>query len=228
MTDNSEKAKRSIKFSTTLFVEPSTEKKFYRKTEVPELPKIFKYDENDETDGIRLPAYEGTPAPRLSRASTIRWRDDSVDLSTPSHIPRLTSMFNEIDMKRRSTVVVRPAEKFLPTYQMESKNPFNLQLVQDIIKTIIDVRMEKILRFDSKAMENTARNLSEEILYQVRARDFDRFRILVSVTIAEKFYQGFSQTAAIIWDIENDVMASYVYDRSNFFVTVNVFGVYFE
>jgi hypothetical protein len=88
--------------------------------------------------------------------------------------------------------------------------------------------MENFSHFDSREMEGMARTLSEEILFQVRARDFDRYRILVNVTITEKFYQGFGQMAAIIWDIEKDSMASYVYDRSNFFVTVNVYGVYFE
>lgn len=232
MPDKNEKAvkpKKSIKFSATILTEPPPEKKSYRKTEVPALPKIFKYDQEEEVEGVRLPNYENEePQARLNRASTIRWRDDSVDLSRPSYQPRLTSMFDEIGMKRRSTVVVRPVERFLPTYQLESKNPFNPRIVEDIMRTIIDVRMENISRFDSDAMQGTARTLSEEILFQIRSRDFDRFRILVSVTITEKFYQGFGQSAAIIWDTERDSMATYVYDRSNYFVTVNVFGVYFE
>lgn len=222
------KPKKSIKFSATLLIEPSSQKKGYRKTEVPALPKIFKYEEEEETDGIRLPKYEDEPQARLTRASTIRWRDDSTDLSRPSYLPRLTTMFSDNIMKRKSAVIVRPIEKFLPTYQLESKNPFNPRIVEDILKSLIETRMENISKFDYAAMESNARSLSEDILFQIKALEFDRFRILVSVTITEKFYQGFGQCAAIVWDIEKDSMASYVFDRSNFFVTVNVFGVYFE
>lgn len=221
--------KKSIKFNIApTEEEDDVERKHYRKTELPQIPSVIK-DAPEE-----LPDYETDEdevssmlEEKLLKSSTLHWRDDSLRLSEPKYEARLTTLFHDVGMKRRSTVIVRPVERFLNTYQLESNNPFDARAVEDIANQVVHENIASSSLHPS-SFENLARSLSEEILFQIKMRDFDRYRILVTVTIGEKFYQNYVESLCVIWDIEKDSMATFVYDRSNIFITVNVFGIYYE
>jgi tctex1 domain-containing protein 2 len=146
--------------------------------------------------------------------------------------PRVTRMFQSINVNRpRQSVVIRPVLKFKPSYRLESSNPFNPRVVEDILKKIVEAQMESrgkgILLKPQQAVA-MCRSLSEEVLSQVKAKNYDRYRILVTVTAGEKFHQCFRQNALVLWDTEKDALASYVYERADIFVIANVYGVYYD
>lgn len=145
--------------------------------------------------------------------------------------PRITRMFQSMSThKPRHTVIIRPIRKFLPTYRLESQNPFNARVVEDLIKKIIESQMELRgkIKFETRSSLTLCRSLSEEVLNAVKAKNYDRFRIIVTVTVGEKLHQSFCQSASYLWDAENDAMANYVYDRPNIFVITTVYGVYYD
>ena len=169
-------------------------------------------DEDDESD-------------RKSRISNIVG-------SRARYSTRLTQMFTNIKLRRdRQSSILRPAEIFLPTYRMESQKPFDPRIVEDFLQSRIKDRLDEHEKFefdDSKSMHSFARKLSEEILSEVKKYEFDRYKIFVSVTIGQKMYQGFNKSVGVLWDIQKDTMATYVYERNNIFGMFNVFGVYFD
>lgn len=220
--------KKSIKFNIEPNEEEIVEKKVYRRTELPRLPSVltearielpdYETDENDKSI-----EQENTLRNSLLRKS----REVSTRLSKPNNEPRLTTLFYDIGLKRRSTVILRPVERFLPTYQLESNNPFNARVVEDIANMVVNDKVQTASLHPS-LFENLARTISEDILFQIKQRNFNRYRILVTVSVGEKYFQSYMESLCVIWDIEKDSMASFIYDRSKIFIIVNVFGIYFE
>lgn len=220
--------KKSIKFNIEPNEEEIVEKKVYRRTELPRLPSVLTEARNElpdyETDeNDKFIEQENTLRNSLLRKS----REVSTRLSKPNNEPRLTTLFYDIGLKRRSTVILRPVERFLPTYQLESNNPFNARVVEDIANMVVNDKVQTASLHPS-LFENLARTISEDILFQIKQRNFNRYRILVTVSVGEKFFQSYMESLCVIWDIEKDSMASFIYDRSKIFIIVNVFGIYFE
>lgn len=220
--------KKSIKFNIEPNEEEIVEKKVYRRTELPRLPSVL-------TEArIELPDYEADEEYKsIEQENTLRnsllrkSREVSTRLSKPNNEPRLTTLFYDIGLKRRSTVILRPVERFLPTYQLESNNPFNARVVEDIANMVVNDKVQTASLHPS-LFENLARTISEDILFQIKQRNFNRYRILVTVSVGEKYFQSYMESLCVIWDIEKDSMASFIYDRSKIFIIVNVFGIYFE
>lgn len=220
--------KKSIKFNIEPNEEEIVEKKVYRRTELPRLPSVLTEARNElpdyETDeNDKFIEQENTLRNSLLRKS----REVSTRLSKPNNEPRLTTLFYDIGLKRRSTVILRPVERFLPTFQLESNNPFNARVVEDIANMVVNDKVQTASLHPS-LFENLARTISEDILFQIKQRNFNRYRILVTVSVGEKFFQSYMESLCVIWDIEKDSMASFIYDRSKIFIIVNVFGIYFE
>ena len=222
--------KKSIKFNLGPNEEDIGEKKVYRRTELPRLPSVLRdapkelpnYESDDEDNKKPIEEEE-----TLRESLLKKLRDDSTRLSTPIIEPRLTTLFYDVGMKRRSTVILRPAERFLPTFQLESNNPFDARVVEDIANEVVnDTILEATLQ--PSEFESLTRAMSEDILFQIKLREFNRYRILVTVSVGEKFYQSYVESLCVLWDIEKDSMATFIYDRSNIFIIVNVFGIYFE
>lgn len=64
--------------------------------------------------------------------------------------------------------------RFQNSYRLESKNPFNKEPVEAILKEIMDKRFSKCERFDSKLTVAFCRTVSDEIIDQIKALEFDR------------------------------------------------------
>jgi len=211
--------------------EPQPKSRTFRKSKYPGQNEEETRDEDEpqpKPRTFRKSKYPGQNKDEMDRKSRI----SSIVSSRSRYSTRLTQMFTNINIRRdRQSIVARPIEIFLPTFRMESKKPFDPRIVQDFLQSRIKGRLDEHERFkfdDSKSMHSLTRSLSEEILNHVKSFEFDRYKIFVAVTIGEKRYQGFSKSVGVLWDVEIDSMASYVYERNNVYGLVNVFGVYFD
>lgn len=156
---------------------------------------------------------------RISRASRF------------SRVSRISRMFQSVSIRRsRRSTFVRPVLRYKPTYRLESKNPFDIYIVTDLLKVLVDSRMEARgkIKFDSKTSVNLCRELSDEILTLVKGKNYDRYRIIANVTAGEKFHQSFLQNAGFLWDSEKDSFANYVYENSDIFIISTVYGIYYD
>lgn len=147
---------------------------------------------------------------------------------TNTRISRMFSSF--IRKKSLQSIVIRPELKYQPTYQMESANPFQPRICERILENTITKEFEsrKITKFDTKSSVEVCRSLSEEILKQIKLKDYDRYKIIVVISIGEKYHQTFRQSTKFLWDAENDAFANYVYDRPDIYVIGTVYGIYYD
>lgn len=146
-------------------------------------------------------------------------------------ITRISRMFSSfIRKKSLQSIVIRPVLKYQPTYQMESANPFQPRICERILENTITKEFEtrKIIKFNTKSSVDVCRSLSEEILKEIKLKDFDRYKIIVVISIGEKYHQTFRQSTKFLWDAENDAFANYVYDRPDIYVIGTVFGIYYD
>ncbi|CAO1301480.1 unnamed protein product [Diamesa serratosioi] len=144
---------------------------------------------------------------------------------------RISRMFSSISRKKsRQSIIFRPILKFQPTYQTESTKPFQPRVCEKIIAEIINKQMKarKITKFDTKLTISLCRSLSEEILSTIKLREYNRYRIIVVITVGEKYHQTFHQSTKFLWDAENDAVANYVYDRPDIYVIGTVYGIYYD
>lgn len=160
-----------------------------------------------------------------------RKKDEEKRVSIRLPQQRVTRMFQSINVKRpRQSIIIKPVLKFKVSYRLESKNPFNPRVVEDLVKKIVETEMkthEKVLMNHSPTIA-MCRSLSEEILRQVKAKQYDRYRIIVNVTAGEKHHQSFRQNALVLWDSDKDALANYVYEQADIFVIASVYGVYYD
>lgn len=157
---------------------------------------------------------------------------ESFAQSTSSNY-RVTRMFDSITVSRRrqSSVAPKPVLKFQPSYRLESSHPFNALAVEDLTEKFVENRMKEVGKIDfanHKQVQKTCEKMSFDILQEIKAKEYDRYKILVNVTIVEKFHQGFRGNIGCLWDSETDAMALNVYDRHDLFVITIVFGIYYD
>lgn len=77
-------------------------------------------------------------------------------------------MFQAMNTLRPTTV------RFQNTYRLQSKNPFNNDQVEKILKEVMDNHFSKIDHFDARMSVNMCRTVSDEIVELVKEKKFDR------------------------------------------------------
>lgn len=68
----------------------------------------------------------------------------------------------------------RQPVRFQNTYRLESKNPFNREHVEIIVKEVMDSHFSQIDRFDPRISVAFCRTVTDDILDQVKEKKFDR------------------------------------------------------
>lgn len=63
--------------------------------------------------------------------------------------------------------------RFLPTYRLEPKNPFNTEKCENILKLTLDAAFDEF-EYTAEAAEAMALKLSQTIMAQVKKLNFDR------------------------------------------------------
>lgn len=167
---------------------------------------------------------------KSSRKSSVAGGSESTITSLP-RTSRLSRMFQSISIRRsRRSTFVRPVLRYQPTYRLESKNPFKPGVVEDLLEKLVVSRMEARgkIQFRAKTVEALCRTLSDEILTQVKAKNFDRYRIIATVSAGEKYHQCFRQCAGFLWNSDTDAMTNYVYERPEIFIISTVYGIYYD
>lgn len=155
-----------------------------------------------------------------SRSTSFRLSNFSSDIS---------QVFKSISIrKNRQSVVLRPALQFQPSFQVKSKNPFNSLEVELLLKKIVERKTKEEAVCDKTKLKELAEDLSNEILSQVKMKNYDRYKIIVFVDVGEKFFQSFRYGLKCLWDIEKDSFTSYTFELYNLFIIATVFGVYYD
>ncbi|GAB1868558.1 Tctex1 domain-containing protein [Camponotus japonicus] len=119
------------------------------------------------------------------------------------------------------------APKYQNTYRMEPPNPFKIDLVDKIVKTVMNNRLDE-LTYDDTVVEKLCSDIASEIRRRVKKLNFDRHKIIVTVTIIEKTSQSIETTLGFLWDSEKDNYSLFSLEGRTFYAQCCVLGVYYE
>jgi hypothetical protein len=70
--------------------------------------------------------------------------------------------------------VLKQSLRYQNTYRLESKNPFNHDLVKIILQRIMDKHFKQVEQIDSKTTAILCRNVSDDVIEKVKMCSFDR------------------------------------------------------
>ena len=115
-----------------------------------------------------------------------------------------------------------------PTYRMEPKTKFRSSAAEKVIKDVLEDRLENFQYTDPKLSATITRILTDEIKDGVKVCCFDRYKIVVVVTLSQKCQQGIMATSRCNWDTKNDNFATYTFENANIVCSASVYGVYME
>ncbi|CRL07286.1 CLUMA_CG020265, isoform A [Clunio marinus] len=118
--------------------------------------------------------------------------------------------------------------KYQNTYRLESKNPFNSEQVEVILKNVMDKQFSQFERFDTQTSVALCKMVTDEIINQIKEKNFDRYKIIVVITICEKFMQGMNYSQKSLWDPTTDSSVTYIYDSPNFTAIGICYALYYE
>jgi hypothetical protein len=71
-------------------------------------------------------------------------------------------------------IVLKQSQRYQNTYRLESKNPFNHDLVKIILQRIMDKHFKQVEQIDSKTTAVLCRNVSDDVIEKVKMCSFDR------------------------------------------------------
>lgn len=118
---------------------------------------------------------------------------------------------------------------YQPTYRMESKNPFNIEHVEFVVERCTKENVEEYMPvYKGDDATKFAKELSQEIRFRIKLQHFDRYRLIIVVSVVEKQYQSVCMQVGFLWDHERDLWMHFRHETKTYFVTVAVFGVYWD
>ncbi|CRL07288.1 CLUMA_CG020267, isoform A [Clunio marinus] len=153
------------------------------------------------------------------------------DMSTFNFWFAMSETKSSIKMHPKHVVVVMRAGlpmRYQNSYRLESKNPFNREQAEKILIEVMEDNFSKYDRFDAKTDVDLCQKVSEDVLKLMKEKRFDRYRIIVIVTIVEKFMQGIHYKQKNLWDSRKDCSVTHVYKAASFTAIGNCYGVYLE
>ncbi|XP_076680633.1 dynein light chain Tctex-type 5 [Andrena cerasifolii] len=121
----------------------------------------------------------------------------------------------------------REVMKHQNTYRLEAYKPFKVDPVDKIVKIIMTSRLEDV-SYDAVECPKVCESVATDIREKIKKLNFDRYKIVVNVTIIEKASQSVQNSVGFLWDAERDNYSTFTYEARTFHAYCCVFGIYYE
>ncbi|XP_029032820.2 dynein light chain Tctex-type protein 2B-like [Osmia bicornis bicornis] len=92
---------------------------------------------------------------------------------------------------------------------------------------LIIAKLEDI-SYDAVEGPKICESVATDIRERIKKLNFDRYRIVVNVTIVEKASQSICTSMGFLWDAERDNYSTFTYEARTFHAYCCVFGLYYE
>ncbi|XP_066918680.1 dynein light chain Tctex-type protein 2B-like [Clytia hemisphaerica] len=115
------------------------------------------------------------------------------------------------------------------TYNMDSKNPFDVKKVRQLVNDELAILVKSKTQEHAK-MPTSAECLKtiESIKLKVKSMGFDRYRHIVNITVSENYHQTMRIASRFFWDVDRDKYISQTITNKHFHLVCVVYAVYFE
>ncbi|XP_006616794.1 tctex1 domain-containing protein 1-like [Apis dorsata] len=121
----------------------------------------------------------------------------------------------------------REAPKYQNTYRLNAYNPFKVDPVDKIVKMIMINKLEDI-SYDGTECSKICESVATDIREKIKNLNFDRYKIVVNLTIIEKANQGIQSIMGFLADTERDNYSTFTYEARTFYAYCFAFGIYYE
>ncbi|XP_030030578.2 tctex1 domain-containing protein 1 isoform X1 [Manduca sexta] len=116
---------------------------------------------------------------------------------------------------------------YQPTYQLNPRKHFNVEVVEKLLRRIVDCELAEV-EYSEKVVPELCLSLAETIRNAVKEENYDRYRILVCVSIGQRRQQNVNVFHSFLWDHERDGFAAHTFHNCHIFANVVVYGVYLD
>lgn len=122
----------------------------------------------------------------------------------------------------------KPRPKFENTYRLEPSRKFEPGRVKAIIEDVLSSQLKEDEAYDHNADRQLVKSLAEIIKGRVKELNYERYKIVCSVTIGQLKEQGLRIGSRCCWDAKWDSFAEGSFKNKNIFAVATVWGVYYE
>ncbi|XP_072942766.1 dynein light chain Tctex-type 5-like [Epargyreus clarus] len=128
---------------------------------------------------------------------------------------------------RRLSSKQKMVRTYQPTFQLNPRKRFNVEDVEKILKRLVDSELQEV-EYSEKLIPDLCLSLTENIRTAIKEENYDRYRIIVAVTIGQRRQQSVHMFHSFLWDHERDGFASHNFENCHIYANVVVYGVYLD
>ncbi|KAM3963328.1 dynein light chain Tctex-type 5-A [Aphomia sociella] len=116
---------------------------------------------------------------------------------------------------------------YQPTYQLNPKKRFDADQVQKILERVVSYELGEV-EYSEKQVPDLCLSLAETLRNAVKEENYNRYRIIVMVTIGQRRQQSVHMFHSFLWDHERDAFAAFNFENCHLFANVVVYGIYLD
>jgi hypothetical protein len=98
---------------------------------------------------------------------------------------------------------------------------FQRHKVQDILKGVVSEHMAN-QQYDPRQAAQTAKQIAESLREKVKALGYDRYKLVIQVTLGQKKGQAMRIVSRCLWDTETDSYASEYFENDSLYCVCQV------
>lgn len=99
--------------------------------------------------------------------------------------------------------------------------------LQEILRSLLKERMEG-QQYDPRQAAQTAKHIAEDLREKVKALGYERYKLVIQVTLGQKKGQAMRIVSRCLWDSSTDTFASEYYENDSLYCVCHVYGLYYE
>ena len=104
---------------------------------------------------------------------------------------------------------------------------FQRHKVQAVLKQVLHERMEK-QKYDPVKGAQIAKQLADDLREKVKLLGYERYKLVIQVTIGQKIGQAMRIVSRCLWDTSCDNFASEYFENESLYCVCQVYGLYCE
>ncbi|XP_031765892.2 dynein light chain Tctex-type 5-A-like isoform X2 [Galleria mellonella] len=116
---------------------------------------------------------------------------------------------------------------YQPTYQLNPKKRFDAEQIQKILQRVVSYELNEV-EYSEKQIPELCLSLAETLRNAIKEENYNRYRIIVMVSIGQRRQQSVHIFHSFLWDHERDAFATFNYENCHLFANVVVYGVYLD
>lgn len=104
---------------------------------------------------------------------------------------------------------------------------FQRHKVQEVLKQVLKERIYD-QQYDPVKAAQISKHLAEDIREKVKLLGYDRYKLVILVTLGQRKGQAMRIMSRCLWDTNTDSFASELYENEGLYCLCQVYGLYYE